>query len=181
MELKNRHIASLILLAIILLSFVLFNLYDGNNKVELKSSAFSNNEEIPSKYTCDGEDITPPLEISNVPDGAKSLVLIMDDPDAKKVAGKTWVHWVVWDIPPDIDSIEENTSLAGALHGVNDFGKNEYGGPCPPSGIHRYIFKLYALDNFLNLSKSSTKQDVESAMKGHITGEAKLTGLYSRQ
>ncbi|MHB8109007.1 MAG: YbhB/YbcL family Raf kinase inhibitor-like protein [Syntrophorhabdaceae bacterium] len=148
------------------------------NQFSLESSAFKNNGTIPNLYTCDGKDINPPLTIRNVPAGAKSLVLIVDDPDAP--AG-IWVHWVVWNIDPSIKEIPENSVPAGAMQGRNDFKKTNYGGPCPPSGTHRYFFKAYALDTTLNLKNNSTKQDVESAMKGHTLAESQVIGLYKRQ
>jgi len=146
--------------------------------MKLSSPAFENNQTIPSKYTCDGEDISPSLEISETPEGAKSLVLIIDDPDAPM---GTWDHWIVWNITPLISSIEENSIPEGAVQGTNSFGKQPYGGPCPPSGVHHYRFKLYALDTRLELNPSSTKKDVEKAMEDHILDQAELIGLYQRQ
>lgn len=146
--------------------------------MKIESEAFSNNQFIPKKYTCDGEDINPPLKISEVPQGTKSLVLIVDDPDAPM---GTWVHWTVWNIPPDISDIPENTVPQGAIEGMTDFGRPGYGGPCPPSGVHRYFFKLYALDTTLELDSSATKRDLEKAMEGHILEKAELIGLYQRQ
>lgn len=148
------------------------------NQFSLESSAFSNNGNIPKLYTCDGKDINPPLTIRNVPAGAKSLVLIVDDPDAP--AG-TWVHWVMWNIDTSTKDIAENSVPSGAMQGRNDFKKTSYGGPCPPSGTHRYFFKAYALDTPLNLKDNATKQDVEKAMKGHVVAEAQVIGLYKRQ
>ena len=146
--------------------------------MKLTSPAFENNSKIPKIYTCDGEDINPPLEIENVPDSAKSLVLIMDDPDAP--AG-TWDHWVVWNISFNTKEIIENSVPENAIQGLTSFGDNKYGGPCPPPGlVHHYAFKLYALDREFNISLSSRKEDVEKAMNGHILADAKLIGLYSR-
>ena len=145
--------------------------------LQLVSPAFKHNELIPKKYTCDGKDINPPLLIENIPSGAKSLALIVDDPDAPV---GTWVHWVVWNINPDTREIKEDSVPKGAQQGVNDFRKNDYGGPCPPSGTHRYFFKLYALDTMLNLSSKTKKGDLEGAMKGHILEKAELVGLYRR-
>lgn len=147
-------------------------------EMELTSPAFEDNQSIPSKYTCDGEDTNPPLQITEVSEGTKSLVLIVDDPDAP--AG-TWVHWVVWNINPTITVIEENSVPEGSVQGMNDFEKQTYGGPCPPSGIHRYFFKLYALDTELSLPSSATKRDVMEAMEEHILNQAQLIGLYQRQ
>ncbi|MFH0978064.1 MAG: YbhB/YbcL family Raf kinase inhibitor-like protein [Candidatus Woesearchaeota archaeon] len=144
-------------------------------KFELKSPVFENNGLIPSKYTCDGADINPPLEFSGLPDKAKSLVLIVDDPDAPSA---TWDHWVVFDIPVKAE-IEED-SVPGT-EGLNSFRKHSWGGPCPPSGTHRYFFKVYALDIELALSGNSTKAAVEHAMKGHVLANAQLIGLYKRK
>lgn len=148
------------------------------SKMKISSPAFGNNEKIPAKFTCDGENLNPPLTISEVPENAKSLVLIADDPDAP---GRTFVHWTVWNIPPDTREIAEGAKPAGASEGLTDFGKTGYGGPCPPSGTHRYFFKLYALDTTLQLSQSSQKADIEAAMQGHILAQTELVGLYSRQ
>lgn len=147
------------------------------NTFSIESPAFKNNTSIPKQYTCDGKDMNPPLAIRNIPSGTKSLALIVDDPDAPS---GMWVHWVVWNIDPGTTQIDENSVPAGAAQGRNDFKKTSYGGPCPPSGTHRYFFKLYALDTKLNLGNNSTKQDVEKAMKGHIIGDAQTMGLYKR-
>jgi Raf kinase inhibitor-like YbhB/YbcL family protein len=146
--------------------------------MKIESPAFENNQPIPSKYTCDGEDINPPLKISDVPENAKSLVLIVDDPDAPL---GTFTHWIVWNIDPKTSFVEENSVPAGAIVGVNDFGKNSYGGPCPPSGTHHYHFKLYALDTTLNLDKNSKKKDLEKAMENHILEKAEIIGIYKRK
>jgi len=148
----------------------------GNMK--LISPAFENNQLIPSKYTCDGEDINPPLEISEVPEGTQGLVLIVDDPDAPM---GTWTHWIVWNINPSTTLIEENSVPEGAFQGMNNFGKQPYGGPCPPSGTHRYQFKLYALDTKLELNPLSDKKNIEEAMENHIIEETMLVGLYKHQ
>ena len=146
--------------------------------LNITSPAFKHNEHIPAKYTCDGADVNPALAIENVPTGAKSLALIVDDPDAP--AG-TWVHWVVWNVSPDIREIKEHTAPSGASQGMTDFRRRNYGGPCPPSGTHRYFFKLYALDTMLNLGADSTKAALERAMQGHILAQAELIGLYKRK
>lgn len=140
----------------------------------VSSPVFENNGNIPAKYTCDGDDVNPPLDISDIPEGTQSIVLIVDDPDAPM---GTWDHWVVWNIEP-VEKIEEN-SVPGT-QGLNDFRKNSYGGPCPPSGTHRYFFKVYALDTKLDLDTDSKKSDVERAMQGHILAKGELIGLYSR-
>ena len=145
--------------------------------MQIASDAFDNKHNIPAKFTCDGEDINPPLDFSEVPDEAKSLVLINDDPDAPE---QTWVHWIVWNIDPSTEYIEENSIPAGSVEGVTSFGKRGYGGPCPPSGEHRYFFKLYALDIELDLPEDADKAELEEAMDGHIIDEAEFIGLYSR-
>jgi Raf kinase inhibitor-like YbhB/YbcL family protein len=148
------------------------------SEFKLASTAFQDNGFVPSKYTCDGSDINPPLVIGNVPPGAKSLALIVDDPDAPM---GTWVHWLVWNIAPDIKEIKENDTLKGVGLGLNDFKRQSYGGPCPPSGTHRYFFKLYALDTSLNLPSGAKKADIEKAMQGHIVAQAQIIGLYKRK
>ena len=142
--------------------------------MQLKSPNFDNNRVIPSKFTCQGEDINPELIIENIPDGTKSLVLIVDDPDAPN---RTWDHWVMWNIPL-ISKIEENS--APGIQGLNDFGQHNYGGPCPPSGKHRYMFKLFALDVELSIDGNSKKNDVEKAMESHILDQSLLVGLYEK-
>ncbi len=153
---------------------------EGTKMAELKisSSVFENNASIPVKYTCDGSNVNPPLSFENIPAGAKSLALIMDDPDAPM---GTFVHWVLWNIDPQTKEIKENSVPKGAEQGINDFKKHDYGGPCPPSGTHRYFFKLYALDAAMSLPSSSKKADVEKAMKGHIIAEGQIMGLYKRK
>jgi Raf kinase inhibitor-like YbhB/YbcL family protein len=151
--------------------------------MKLASSAFEAGGMIPKKYTCDGQDISPPLNWSDMPSGAKSLALIADDPDAP--AG-TWVHWVAWNIPVTARGFEENVpkrdQLAdGSKQGTSDFRRVGYGGPCPPSGTHRYFFKLYALDTSFNLPGSTTKKDLEKAMHNHILQQTELMGKYSRK
>lgn len=145
------------------------------SSMKLSSSAFTT--EIPSMYTCDGENINPPLTISEVPAGTLSLALIVDDPDAP---GGTWVHWLVWNIDSTTTEIAENSVPASVTQGTNDFGNAAWGGPCPPSGTHRYFFKLYALDSKLELSSTAKKADLLDAMQGHILQEAELVGNYQR-
>ncbi|KYK24689.1 hypothetical protein AYK25_06060 [Thermoplasmatales archaeon SM1-50] len=144
--------------------------------MKLLSSAFNDNELIPSEYTCDGNDISPPLFFSNIPTDTKSLALIMDDPDAPM---GTWVHWLVWNIPANKTGFLQGENITYP-QGKNDFGTTKYGGPCPPSGTHRYFFKLYALDTTLHLNIGASKQQLESAMSGHILEEAQLVGIYAR-
>jgi Raf kinase inhibitor-like YbhB/YbcL family protein len=143
--------------------------------LKVSSTAFKNEEMIPSKYTCDGNNVNPPLDIEHIPEEAKCLVLIVDDPDAS--AG-TWVHWVVWNIPVT-HRIKENE--AHGTQGINDFQQNHYGGPCPPSGTHRYFFKVYALNTLLNLPVNTRKQHLEKVMSQHIIAFGELTGLYKRK
>jgi len=144
-------------------------------KLSVMSSAFENNKFIPAKYTCDGDDVNPPLAIEGVPEGTKTLALIVDDPDAPM---GTWDHWIVWNIPATTSKIAENT--VPGTEGMNDFRRRSYGGPCPPSGTHRYFFKVYALDVKLDLSPTSRKRDVEKAMQGHVLAKGELVGLYRR-
>lgn len=146
--------------------------------LKISSPAFKHNEMIPAKFTCDGADVNPTLVIEGVPAEAKSLALIMDDPDAPR---GTWVHWVVWNVNPKTREIKENTVPDGGKQGMNDFRKHDYGGPCPPSGTHRYFFKLYALDAALDLGPNATKAQLEAAMKGHIIVQAELIGRYARK
>ncbi len=153
-------------------------------KITIKSSAFNDGETIPVKYTCEGEDISVPLEWSNIPEGVKSLALVCDDPDAPM---GTWVHWVVINIPPEISELSEgivfdkDSLLAGTIECHNSFDRVQYGGPCPPKGpVHRYFFKLYALDRMLELDTKADKADAEKAMEGHILAQAALMGRFGR-
>lgn len=149
--------------------------------MELKSPKFKHGEPIPSLYSCDGENINPPLVISDVPREAKSLVLIMDDPDVPTFirTDRMWVHWVVFDMPPTTQEIKENTQPPGIV-GNNTSGTAVYQGPCPPDREHRYFFKLYALDAILRLKMGATKVEVEKAMQGHVIAECELMGRYVR-
>jgi len=146
--------------------------------MKIESPAFKNDKLIPPKYTCDGEDINPALIISDVPQNAKSMVLIVDDPDAP--AG-TWIHWTVWNIDPEVREIPENSCPRDGIEGITDSGKSRYGGPCPPSGTHRYFFKIYALSTLLNLGNSARSTDIEREMEGNILARAQLVGLYRRK
>ena len=154
--------------------------------LKITSSAFTHNGSIPRRYTCEGEDISPPLQWSGVPPQAKSLVLIVDDPDAPdpKAPKMTWVHWVLYNIPPDVSGLQEderrNGVPAGALPGINDWKREGYGGPCPPIGRHRYFHKLYALDTVLPDLNRPTKARLLEAMQGHILEEAQLVGTYEK-
>lgn len=157
------------------------------NTIRLQSPAFADGEAIPKVYTCDGKDVSPPLEWSGVPDAARSLALVVEDPDAPR---GTWTHWVIFDIPASVKGLGEGVpahervtvAAAGeaALQGVNDFKKIGYGGPCPPSGTHRYVFHLFALDAELGLGPKATRQDVLRSVKGHVLAEGELMGRYSR-
>ena len=154
------------------------------DKAETKvtSAAFKDGEPIPRPYTCDGVNISPPLEWSGVPKTAKTIAIVCDDPDAP--AG-TWVHWVLYNLPADNIGLVENlpaneTLKAGGFQGKNDFGKIGYSGPCPPSGTHRYFFKIYALDSELPLKAGATKAEVMKAMEGHILLQGQLMGTYRR-
>lgn len=147
-------------------------------KLTLTSPAFEDGQPIPPRFTADGADVSPPLEVSGIPEGTASLALIMDDPDAPM---GTWVHWVVWNIPSGTRRIEEGRLPAGAVQGRNSWGRNAYGGPAPPSGTHRYFFKLYALDCELDLSPGADKAALLAAMEGHVLAQAELMGTYSRR
>jgi Raf kinase inhibitor-like YbhB/YbcL family protein len=180
---KSRFISSAsgLIAAVCLLTI---NAMAGGNDMALKitSSAFSEGDMIPRQHTCDGADASPALSWSGVPEGTKSLALICDDPDAPM---GTWVHWVLFNIPPGESGlpakVPSNASLSnGAKHGTNDFRRLGYGGPCPPGGTHRYYFKLYALDTVLNLDSGATKSKLEEAMRGRILAEGQLMGKYQR-
>ena len=145
--------------------------------MEITSPAFEHNQNIPPKYTCDGENISPPLNFSDIPEKAQSLVLISDDPDAP--AG-TWIHWLIWNIDPNTNQIAENSVPQGSIEGTTSFGQTGYGGPCPPSGQHRYFFKLYALDTKIELNPEAKKEDLEKAISNHILDQTEIIGLYQR-
>lgn len=160
----------------IFVSLLLGKIAEGGEAMKITSPEFGHNQLIPKKFTCQGEDINPALVIEGVPGDAKSLALIVDDPDAPL---GTWVHWVVFDIPVTTTRIEEN-SVPGK-QGRNDFRRENYGGPCPPSGTHRYFFKIYALDTMLNLEEGIRKGALEKTMQGHILDKAELIGLYKKE
>ena len=159
---------------------------EGAMALKLTSSAFSDGGEIPRQYTCVGKDTSPPLAWSGVPEGTKSLVLIVDDPDAPdpKAPKMTWVHWVLYNIPAMVTAIPEGASASDlspqVRSGLNDWKRTGYGGPCPPIGRHRYFHKLYALDAILTGLEKPTKQQVEAAMEGHILAKAELVGTYQK-
>ena len=171
---------------IIIIAFLSFNiLFSGcqkqsltnSNPMKITSSNFNNSQTIPAKFTCQGLDISPELNISDVPEETKSLALIMDDPDAPN---GTWVHWVIWNIDPKTTLIPENSIPHLAVQGNNSWPQPKYGGPCPPSGAHRYFFKLYALKEKLNLPPGSTKEALIKAMEGLIIDETQLMGIYKK-
>jgi Raf kinase inhibitor-like YbhB/YbcL family protein len=150
---------------------------------ELTSTGFVHEESIPSKYTCDGEDVSPPLQWGDPPQGTQSFALIMDDPDAPV---GTWVHWVLYGLPADARTLPEGVApdaelVGGGRHGKSSWGRLGYGGPCPPSGTHRYFFKLYALDAALDLDSGASKEQLLQAMEGHILAQTELMGTYSRK
>jgi len=145
----------------------------------LESEAFDNGEVIPRKYGYKNGNQSPPLKISGVPENTLSLALIMDDPDAMGAVGKVWVHWVLWNIDPSTIELKENFIPSDCLEGETDFGEIGYGGPAPPDKEHTYIFKLYALDQKLDIDKDSTKKQIEKAMDNHIIAETRLEGRYS--
>ena len=149
----------------------------GSASLKVTSGAFSDGGKIPKKYTCDDSNVSPPLRVENLPKAVKSLALIVDDPDAP---GRTWTHWLVWNIDPKGTEIGENSVPQNGIQGTSDFGSAKYGGPCPPSGVNRYYFRAYALDAVLSLPSSATKSAVEKAMAGHIIAQGSLMGTYSR-
>jgi Raf kinase inhibitor-like YbhB/YbcL family protein len=154
--------------------------------LQITSTGFTNDGPIPTRYTCEGEDLAPPLQWDGVPDGTRSLALIVDDPDAPDPAAPrmTWVHWVLYNIPPDVVGLPEGVTSSSlpprTLEGVNDWQRTGYGGPCPPIGRHRYFHKLYALDTRLPDLKQPDKSSLEAAMKGHVIEHAQLVGTYQK-
>jgi Raf kinase inhibitor-like YbhB/YbcL family protein len=143
----------------------------------ISSSAFLDSQAIPKQYTCDGDGINPPLQFNDVPGEAKSLALLVEDPDAPT---GTWIHWLMWNIPPAVTEIAQNSVPQGAVQGQGSSGQNVFGAPCPPSGIHHYIFTVYVLDSKLTLPSYSTAENLQSAMQGHIITQAQIIGLYGR-
>lgn len=148
-----------------------------SNTMKLNSLSFTENESISAKFTCDGENVNPQLTVSGVPDTAKSLVLVMDDPDAPS---GTWTHWTVWNIDPQTREIGENSVPAGAVQGTTSDGTQGYHGPCPPSGAHRYFFKVYTLNTVLTLAPSARVDELSAALNGHVIDQAELMGKYGR-
>ena len=178
----------LIIAQLVLVSFIVSaDAKEVNPMMKVTSPAFENQGAVPKKFTCDGEDISPALAWSNIPEGTKSFALIVDDPDAPDPANPrmTWVHWVVYNIPATVSSLPEGVGdkdlPKGTLQGLNDWKKTGYGGPCPPIGKHRYFHKLYALDIVLPDLKQPTKAKLEKVMEGHVLSKAELVGLCQRK
>lgn len=189
---KSAKKIVLILFAIIVILFLILILVPSPNKKSsinnsknktsmlILSPVFLNNGKIAAKFTCDGGNINPELQIQNIPAGTKSLALILDDPDATR--GITFTHWLVWNIDPQIANIKQESKPANSIEGLNDAQKIGYTGPCPPTGKpHRYFFKLYALDMMLDLKSDSTKTELETAITGHVIEKTELIGIYERQ
>jgi hypothetical protein len=181
----KRALLFFILIILIILSLAVFLKYDrveeqqliNNIFMDLTSDFFEDGEALSQQFTCDGENVNPPLSISGVPEETETLAIIVTDPDAP--AG-IWSHWIVFNISPDTDELDENSVPTGASQGVNDFGNMGWGGPCPSEGEHHYVFTLYALDSDLDLPEGADREAVIAAMEGHILEQAELTGVYSR-
>src|SRR5437762_10538894 len=148
------------------------------SSISVTTSACQAGGDIPAKFTCNGANVSPELKINGVPSEAKSLVLIVDDPDAPR---GLFTHWIVWNIDPKTTQVAENSAPAGAVQGTSDFGKRNYGGPCPPSGTHRYFFKIFALDTKLDLKPSARRAELDAAMRGHILAQGELMARYSHK
>lgn len=155
----------------------IFNM-DAGSSISVTASAFRAGDSIPAKFTCNGANISPELKIDGVPTEAKSIALIVDDPDT---AHGLFTHWIVWNIDPKTTEIAENSSPSGAVQGTTDFGKRNYGGPCPPSGSHRYFFKIFALDSKLDLKSSARRAQLDAAMRGHTLAQGELMARYSHK
>jgi Raf kinase inhibitor-like YbhB/YbcL family protein len=148
------------------------------SSISITSPAFQAGGDIPAKFTCNGTNVSPELQIGGGPNEAKSLVLIVDDPDAPR---GLFTHWIVWNIDPKTTRVAENSAPAGGIQGTNDFGKRNYGGPCPPSGTHRYFFKIFALDTKPDLKPSARRAELDAAMRGHVLAQGELMGRYSHR
>jgi len=148
------------------------------SSISITSPSFHAGGDIPAKFTCNGTNVSPELQISSVPNEAKSLVLIVDDPDAPR---GLFTHWIVWNIDPKTTRMAENSAPTAGVQGINDFGKRNYGGPCPPSGTHRYFFKIFALDTKLELKPGARRAELDAAMRGHILAQGELMGRYSHK
>jgi Raf kinase inhibitor-like YbhB/YbcL family protein len=179
----NKKYFVFIVLIVIVCGFVAIVEGDKQMTIKITSSAFKEGDMIPAKYTCDGKNISPPLKWERTPKNTQSFALISDDPDAPI---GVWVHWVMWNIPPEVNELAEGIPVVkelqnGSKQGVSDSMQNGYDGPCPPSGTHRYYFKVYALDTMLDLPANSKKKDLLDAMKNHIIAEGSLMGKYQRK
>ncbi|HVP78643.1 MAG TPA: YbhB/YbcL family Raf kinase inhibitor-like protein [Thermodesulfobacteriota bacterium] len=174
---KRLQISVLVFLQVFLFSYAMGQSGIKVEGLKLSCPAFENGAKIPKKYTCDGANVNPPLTIENVPSDTKSLALVFDDIEAPR---GSYVHWILWNLAPDVKEIKEDSVPEGVVQGLNDFKKPNYGGPCPPGRTHKYVFKIYALDTLLNLNPKSTKKDLEKLMEGHVLSRAQLTGLYKR-
>ena len=179
-----KNIAKLFLWGILSMAFPVVVHAEGSmaQRIDVRSAAFGEGKSIPSDFTCDGADMSPPIEWSGIPAEAKSLAVIADDPDAPS---GDWVHWLVYDLPPSLTQFATGIPVGGRLsgggaQGRNDFGTFGYGGPCPPKGMHRYFFKIYALDAMLHLKPGVTKKELLKAMQGHVLAEGQLMGTYQR-
>jgi Raf kinase inhibitor-like YbhB/YbcL family protein len=148
------------------------------SSISVTTPAFQAGGDIPAKFTCNGANVNPELKINGVPNESKSLVLIVDDPDAPR---GLFTHWIVWNIDPKTTDIGENSTPAGGVQGTNDFGKRSYGGPCPPSGTHRYFFKIFALDTKLDLKPSARRAELDAAMRDHTLAQGELMARYSHK
>ncbi|MGB5964638.1 MAG: YbhB/YbcL family Raf kinase inhibitor-like protein [Sulfurimonadaceae bacterium] len=183
---SKHHVVTLFLLGFIISMATGWLNAEENMSLTLSSKAFIHGDEIPSKYTCEAEDLSPPLSWEGVPENAKSLVLIVDDPDAPdpQAPKTTWVHWVLYNIPADTGGLPAGITHqdlpSGTKEGLNDWIRSGYGGPCPPIGRHRYFFKLYALDTLLAIKDHSSKAEVEAAIKGHVIEKYELIGTYKK-
>ena len=155
----------------------IFNM-NAASSISITSPSFQASGDIPAKFTCNGTNVSPELQISSVPNEAKSLVLIVDDPDAPR---GLFTHWIVWNIDPKTTRVAENSAPTAGVQGINDFGKRNYGGPCPPSGTHRYFFKIFALDTKLELKPGARRAELDAAMRGHILAQGELMGRYSHK
>jgi len=184
---NKKHFLTIIAVFVVVVAYLAVGIQNNKEKnllefkkenMKITSPNFENNSEIPSKYTCNGENINPALIIADVPKNTESLALIVDDPDAPT---RTWLHWSVWNINPGIKEIGEGSTPKGAVEGKTDFGNVGYGGPCPPSGTHRYFFKLYALNKKLDLQTGAELKRLIESMKEHIIERAELVGLYSQK
>jgi hypothetical protein len=159
------------------ISVGIFNM-NAASSISITSTSFQAGGDIPAKFTCNGTNVSPGLQISTVPNEAKSLVLIVDDPDAPH---GLFTHWIVWNIDPKTTRVAENSAPTAGVQGLNDFGKRNYGGPCPPSGTHRYFFKIFALDTKLELKSGARRAELDAAMRGHILAQGELMGRYSHK